>query len=99
MTGTVTYYRVDLAVGIIVEERPSGYYRGNPEYGRTVFKNLRRAKAAFAKESYREIQKLRSKREAAVDRLRQLRREIGPLTSRDALKARAFSPHQPEMRA
>lgn len=81
MTQLVTFYRVDLERGITVEERPSGFYRGNPEYGRTVFKNLRRAKAAFAERSKGEI-----------DRLKRLQRSVKPLQKIDELKANAFSP-------
>lgn len=80
----VTFYRVDLERGITVEERPSGHYRNDPDYGRTVFKNLRRAKAVFNHSCKDEIQRLRS-----------LRRAVGPKTNREALKGHAFSPYEP----
>lgn len=82
----VTYYRVDLVDGITVEERPSGYYRDSPEYDRSVFKNMRRAKAVFGQASKREIQRLRA-----------LQRAVRPLSNREQLKARAFSPHSTEI--
>lgn len=85
MMPTVTFYRVDLINGITVEERPSGYYRGDPEYGWTVFKNLRRAKAVFAERSKGEI-----------DRLRNLQREVKPLQKLDELKGHSFSRFDPE---
>ena len=77
----VTYYRVDLEKGITVEERPSGFYKDDPDYGKTVFKNLRRAKATFAEMSKTEIRRLRT-----------LQRQVRPLANRGALKEHAFSP-------
>lgn len=77
----VTYYRVDLETGITVEERASGLYRDDPDYGRTVFKNLRKAKAAFAEMSRAEMRRLRT-----------LQRQVRPLANRSALKGHSFSP-------
>jgi hypothetical protein len=84
MPRLVTFYRVNLQDGITVEERPSGHYREDPMMGRTVFKNLRRAKPAFTEMVRAEIR-----------RLQHLQKEVGPRTCRDDLKEHSFSAYAP----
>jgi hypothetical protein len=84
-----TYYRVDLANGIQVEEKEPvkvdgkkgkrAYYSDSPELGVSVFKDFRLAKAKF-----------RELCNAEVARLKAMQRALGPkLTRRDVLQESA----------
>jgi hypothetical protein len=84
MPQLVTYYRVCLQHGVTVEEKPSGFYRDDPDLDVTVFKNLRRAKAVFTREARAEIRRLRS-----------LQKDVGPRTNRRLLAAHRFVPWEP----
>ncbi|MFL5900991.1 MAG: hypothetical protein ACJ75S_07305 [Solirubrobacterales bacterium] len=84
MPQMVTYYRVDLQHGVSVEEKPSGFYRDDPDLGVSVFKNLRKAKAVFTREARAEIQRLRA-----------LQKEVGPRTNRRMLTEHRFVPWEP----
>lgn len=85
MPKLVMFYRVNLQEGVTVEERPSGFYRDDPALNRTIFRDYRKAKVEFSKSVRSEIQ-----------RLRQLKKQVGPLTNRRQLKEHAFSAYQPD---